>query len=150
MKLPAMPAARRDAAMANLPSRETRIRAARFIVVGGTAYVVQYLTTALFYRLGFSTDVGFTLGFVCSTSTHYTLNRFWALPSLRTDTWRQLREYLGTAALSWVINYGLFHLCLDVFGFSKLTSTAIAVPPSTLVVFLLLNYRVFRTKPRVE
>ena len=58
-----------------------------------------------------------------------------------------VREYLFTAALSFVINYGLFHLCVDGFGLGKIWSMAIAVPPSTLVVFLLLNYRVFRAKP---
>jgi len=90
------------------------------------------------------TNGAFTLSFLCSTSTHYTLNRFWALPSTRGDTLRQLGEYLAAAALSYVINLSLFRLCLDVFGWGKLWSTAVAVPPSTLVVFLLLNYRVFR------
>ena len=130
-----------------LSSPENRGRAARFLVVGGTAYVVQVATMKLFL-LGAGTNVAFTLSFMCSTSTHYLLNRFWALPSLRTDTWRQAREYLGTAALSWVINFSLFHLCLDVLAFGEILSTAIAVPPSTLVVFLLLNFRVFRAKPK--
>jgi putative flippase GtrA len=107
---------------------------------------VQVVTMKLFL-LAFGTDAAFTLSFLCGTSTHYSLNRFWALPSLRTDAWRQAREYLGTAALSFVINYGLFHLCVDGFGLGKIWSMAIAVPPSTLVVFLLLNYRVFRAKP---
>jgi len=132
-----------------LPSPETCKRGARFAVVGGTAYGVQFLATALFLRLRLATDVAFVLGFICSTTTHYTLNRFWALPSRRTDAWRQLREYLGTAALSLAINYALFHLCLDGFGLGKLMSTAIAVPPSTVVVFLLLNYRVFRARPKI-
>jgi putative flippase GtrA len=132
----------------SMPTPETRKRGIRFLVVGGTAYLVQYVTTAIFFRLGLSTDVGFTLGFICSTTTHYSLNRFWALPSMRSDSWRQFREYLATSALSLAINYGLFHLCMDVFGLGRLLSTAIAVPPSTVVVFLLLNYRVFRAKSR--
>ena len=130
---------------AKLSDRETQVRFARFVTVGGTAYVVQVLTMKLFLlRLG--TDAAFALSFVCSTSTHYSLNRFWALPSARTDTWRQAREYLFAAALSFAINYGLFHLCLDGLHLGKILSTAIAVPPSTLVVFLLLNYRVFRAR----
>jgi putative flippase GtrA len=43
-----------------------------------------------------------------------------------------------------VINLAVFRLCLDVIGLSKMGATAVAVPPSTVVVFLLLNYRVFR------
>lgn len=128
-----------------ISDRETQIRAARFLTVGGTAFCVQVGTMKLFsLRLG--TDAAFTLAFLCSTTTHYLLNRFWALRSARSDTWRQLREYLGTVAISWVINIGVFHLCLDVIGLEKIWATAAAVPPSTVVVFLLLNYRVFRAK----
>jgi len=130
-----------------IPEKSTRVRLARFLVVGGTAYSVQVATMKLFL-LGCGTNAAFTLSFLCSSSTHYTLNRFWALPSERRDSWHQAREYLGTVALSWIINIALFRLCLDVFGLGILWATAIAVPPSTLVVFLLLNYRVFRAKAK--
>ncbi len=130
---------------AKLSDGETQVRFARFLTVGATAYVVQVLAIKLFL-LWLGTNAAFTLSFVCSTTTHYCLNRFWALPSTRHDTWRQLREYLGTALVSYVINLSVFHLCLDVFGLGKIWATAIAVPPSTVVVFLLLNYRVFRAK----
>jgi putative flippase GtrA len=129
----------------NLTRRETQVRFFRFLAVGGTAYLVQVTSMKLFSGwLG--TNRAFTLSFICSTSTHYTLNRFWALPSPRSDNLRQLGEYLATAAVSYVINFSLFRLCLDVFGLDKLWSTAVAVPPSTLVVFLFLNYRVFRRR----
>ena len=125
------------------PDRETQARFWRYLVVGGTAYCVQVSTIALL--LGWlETNWAFTLSFVCSTATHYTLNRFWALPSDRHDTVRQFGEYLGTATLSFAINFVIFRLCLDEFSLGKLWSTAVAVPPSTVVVFLLLNYRVFR------
>ena len=126
-----------------LTRRETQVRFLRFLVVGGTAFLVQVASMKLLLNwLG--TNPAFTFSFICSASTHYTLNRFWALPSTRGDAFRQLGEYLATVALSYVINFSLFRLCLDVFGLDKLWSTAVAVLPSTLVVFLILNYRVFR------
>jgi len=126
-----------------LTRRETQVRFFRFLTVGGTAYLVQVASMKLL--LGWlGTNLAFTLSFMCSASTHYLLNRFWALPSMRADTLRQLGEYLVTAALSFAVNFLLFRLSLDVFELDKLWSTAVAVPPSTLVVFLLLNYRVFR------
>jgi putative flippase GtrA len=128
-----------------LTSRETQVRFFRYLVVGGTACLVQVMSMKLFLgRLG--TNLAFTLSFMCSTSTHYTLNRFWALPSTRGDTLRQLGEYLTIAALSYVINFLLFRLCLDVFGLDKLWSLVVIAPPSTVVVFLLLNYCVFRRR----
>ena len=130
---------------AKLTDRPTQVRFARFLVVGGTAYLVQVATIKAF--LGFTgTNLAFTGSFICSTATHYTLNRLWALPSTRVDVGRQFREYLGVAALSYLINFLLFHLCVDGFGINRVWATALALPPSTLVVFLLLNYRVFRHK----
>lgn len=124
-----------------------RFRLARFLVVGGTAYAVQWTAMKLLAPL-LPTNVAFTASFICSTVTHYSLNRFWALPSFRHDSWRQFGEYLATAALSYVVNFALFRLCIDVLGLGKLWATAIAVPPSTVIVFLLLNFRVFREKPK--
>lgn len=128
-----------------LTHRQTRSRLFRFLVVGGTAYAVQWGTTRIFAPI-FVANIAFSLGFLCSTATHYSLNRFWALPSMRDDSWKQLGEYLGTAAISWVINFALFRLCIDGFRLGIMWATAIAVPPSTAVVFLLLNFRVFRAK----
>lgn len=132
-----------------MPGRETQGRFVRFLTVGGTAAGVQFLTLAFFKRW-FGPDVAFTLSWVCSTSTHYTLNRFWALPSGRRDTTRQLAEYLLTAGLSYVLNIALFQLCLTVIGLGVMWSAVVAVPPSTVAVFLLLNYRVFRRDGRAE
>jgi putative flippase GtrA len=132
---------------AKLTDRETQVRFARFLVVGGTSYVVQVAVMKLASEaIGLGTNVAFTLSFVCSSATHYVLNRFWALPSARADSWRQAREYLGTVAISYLINIGVFRLCLDVVGLGKIWATAVAVPPSTVVVFLILNYRVFRAE----
>jgi len=132
-----------------IPGRETQGRLVRFLVVGGTAAGVQFLTLAFFKRW-FGPHLAFSLSWACSTSTHYTLNRFWALPSGRRDTAQQLVEYLLTAGFSYAINIALFHLCLTVLGWTVMWSAVVAVPPSTVVVFLLLNYRVFRRSPTAK
>lgn len=128
-----------------IPDRETQWRFFRFLVVGLTSLGVQLLTMKL-ALLVMGKNAAFAVAFVCSTATHYTLNRFWALPSARTDAWRQFRDYAGASALSYVINFALFRLGHDVFGLDELLATALAIPPSTVVVFLILNYRVFRAK----
>ncbi len=124
-------------------AQRTSRRLLRFLVVGGTAYGVQWLAMGAFLRW-WPENVAFLLAYVCSVTTHYLLNRFWALPSTRRDTWRQWLEYLGAFVVSLTINFLMYRLCRDVFGLGELWSTAVAVPPSTVVVFLLLNYRVFR------
>ncbi len=83
-------------------------------------------------------------GFAASTTTHYLLNRFWALPSVRTDSRRQAGEYGLTVAVSYAINLGLFELARRGLGLGVMAAAAVAIPPSTAVVWLLLNHRVFR------
>jgi putative flippase GtrA len=128
-----------------MPSRETQVRFLRFLSVGGFAAVVQFLTLNVF-RSWFGPNLAFNCSFVCSTSTHYLMNRFWALPSDRNDAWKQFTEYLVTSSISWGINFTLYKICLDLVGLSVMWSAVVALPPSTVVVFLILNYRVFRRR----
>ena len=117
-----------------------------FLVIPGIVGGFSVFLRAASGPFWLGTNLAFTLSFACSTLTHYSLNRFWALPSARQDTARQAREYLGAVVISYVMNLSVFHLCLDGFGMGKVLATAVAVPPSTVVVFLLLNYRVFRAR----
>jgi len=125
-----------------LTDRETQWRLVRFLVVGGGSALVQVaVLRALRSRI--AETIAFTVSWMVSTTTHYLANRFWALPSSRQDTARQLGEYLVAVALSYVINLAVFKLLRLRFGLSATWAALWAVPPSTVVVFLLLNYRVF-------
>ena len=125
-----------------LTDRETQLRLLRFLVVGGGAALVQLaVLRALKSRCG--ETLAFSISWVVSTTTHYFANRFWALPSGRGDTVRQLGEYLVAVGLSYLINLGAFKLLRHRFGLSAMWATVWAIPPSTVVVFLILNYRVF-------
>lgn len=122
--------------------RETQLRLLRFLAVGGGTALVQIaVLRALKARCG--ETLAFSLSWVVSTATHYVANRFWALPSGRGDTARQLGEYLVAVALSYLINLGAFKLLRNRFKLSPTWATLWAIPPSTIVVFLILNYRVF-------
>lgn len=125
-----------------LHDRETQWRLLRFLVVGGgTALVQVAVLRALKTRLG--ETLAFSISWVISTTTHYFANRFWALPSSRGDTAQQLGEYLVAVGLSYAINLGAFKLLRNRFKLSPTWATLWAIPPSTVVVFLILNYRVF-------
>lgn len=122
--------------------QETLLRFVRFLVVGGGSAVVQLLVLrALKSRM--NETLAFSISWVISTTTHYLANRFWALPSGRGDTGQQFAEYLFTVALSYVVNLGAFKLLREKFKMSAMWATAWAIPPSTIVVYLLLEYRVF-------
>jgi putative flippase GtrA len=126
-------------------NRATVFRLARFLMVGGTSAVVQLLIMhALDGRM--TARPAFQVSWFLSTCVHYVLNRFWALKSDRKDTARQLGDYVLVVLLSLAINTAAFEFFYSVVGLGKLWSTFLAIPPSTLVVFVLLNYRVFRSR----
>ena len=128
-----------------LSSPESRRRVGRFLVVGGGSAGVQFAVLAVIK--GRMNDLlAFTISWMVSTTAHYLFNRFWALPSVRHDSARQFGEYLFTIGLSWVINIAAFQFSRTTLGLSIMWATFWAIPPSTVVVFLLLNFRVFRAK----
>ncbi len=125
-----------------LTDRETQWRLLRFLAVGaGSALVKVAVLRLLRARIG--ETWAFSVSWVVSTTTHYFANRFWALPSVRDDAAQQLGEYLFAVVVSYVINLGAFKLLRNKFKLSPTWATLWAIPPSTIVVFLILNYRVF-------
>ena len=79
-----------------ISDRETRVRAARFLIVGGTSFAVQVAVMKVASdAMGLVANVAFTVSFVGSTLTHYLLNRFWALPSARADNMWERRRSAG-------------------------------------------------------
>lgn len=125
-----------------LTDRETQWRLLRFLAVGGGTALVQ-LAVLRALKARFGETWAFSISWVVSTLTHYVANRFWALPSARSDTAQQAGEYLVAVALSYAINLGVFKLLRIRFKVSTTWATLCAIPPSTIVVFLILNFRVF-------
>src|SRR4051812_19534517 len=94
------------------PDRETQLRVLRFLAVGGSSAVIQFLVLA-WLKSWLSPTTAFSISWVISTLAHYLANRFWALRSVRSDTAKQLGEYLFAVALSWVINVTAFKIGHD-------------------------------------
>ena len=128
-----------------LTDRVTQVRFFRFVIVGSVVAMTQFAVLAVAKEY-WAPDVAFTAGFTVATAIHYSLNRFWALPSERRDMNRQFVEYLLTVALSYLINIGVFSLAHSILGLGVMWAAVCAVPPATIAVFLLLNYRVFRAR----
>jgi len=126
-----------------LPDRPTQVRFLRFFAVGGCGFIVQLASLRGLKDL-LAARLAFSVAFALSVASHYLLNRFWALPSPRRDSGRQFLEYAATIAISYAISFGCFNLFFGLFHLGVMWATALAVPPSTLAVFLLLNYRVFK------
>ena len=125
-----------------LHDREAQWRLLRFLTVGAGSALVQ-VAVLRGLRNRKRETAAFTVSWATSTTVDYLANRFWALPSNRSDTVQQFGEYLFAVALSYAINLGAFKLLRGRFKLSQTWATLWAIPPSTIVVFLILNYRVF-------
>jgi putative flippase GtrA len=126
-----------------LPSKEKQVRFFKSALVGGAAFVVQWVVLWVLKR-SIAATVAHDWAYWCSVVTHYTLNRFWALPSSRQDSGKQFLEYLGTVLVGWVIQRIGFWFFIHVVGLSIMWSNTLAIPPSTIAVLALLNLRVFK------
>jgi putative flippase GtrA len=124
-------------------SSKNRSRFLRFIVVGGVGFVVQTGSMKLLKQV-LPARIAFTIAFALSVVSHYSFNRFWALTSTRRDTGRQALEYLGTVGVSYLVSFLAFNFFLAILRVGPMWSTVLSVPPSSVVVFLLLNFHVFR------
>lgn len=129
--------------MIKLSNRVTQVRFLRFLVAGSTVMAVQVGSFWLFEKW-WSVSLAFFFAYVLALVVHYSLNRFWALPSSRTDALRQGGEYLLAAVGSFALNYLLFHLGLKAFGWPPVVATLIAAATASVIIFLVLNFRVFR------
>jgi putative flippase GtrA len=128
----------------SVPPAGFPLRLIRFLVVGGGSAGLQLgLLAWLEGRL--APVAAFTVSYAVSTLAHYLANRFWALPSARRDTGRQALEYVAAVGLSYAINLGAFQLAHRGLGLGVFWSAFWAIPPATAVVFVVLNYRVFRS-----
>ena len=126
-----------------LLNRQTQVRFIKFFTVGALGYIVN---VGFFNALkgNASANGAFTIAFIISTCSHYTLNRFWALRSVRSDSLRQFIEYLMTVVLSYAISWACFKGFHAGLGLSLGAAQALSIPPSTIVTFFILNFRVFK------
>ncbi len=103
----------------------------------------QVGSMAVFSRW-YDDGTAFVASYALAVAVHYSLNRFWALRSSRQDYRRQTGEYCATVVGSFLVNFCLFQLAVRVFRVPTVWAALVTNPPTTVVVFLILNFRVFR------
>jgi len=124
-------------------NRERIHRLVRFCVVGGTVAVVDFSTVWLlshFLRPLVAVSIAYVVGVTC----HFLLNKFWVFQCRRSDYIRQVMQYLTVVLSSWLTTIVIVHLCLSTITQNILIAKLFAVPPATLVAFVLMQFFVFR------
>lgn len=128
---------------AKLTDRATQVRFLRFVASGLAVMITQVGMLVLLARW-WSDTAAFIGSYAVAVAVHYLLNRFWALRSSRTDHTKQTGEYALIVAGSFVVNFCLFQGGVRIFHLTPAWAALVTNPPTTLIVFLILNFRVFR------
>lgn len=124
-------------------------RLMRFAVVGG---IVMIFFMALNWLLGHWAGVttAFLLAYPPALALHYSLNKWWTFSCERTDTAKQVSEYLGMVAITFVVQYVFFLLANGWLGLAGWLSAGIANAAQMMLTFVIMQRRVFAVRPAAK
>ena len=88
--------------------------------------------------------VAVSIAYFTAVCCHFLLNKMWVFQGLRNDYIRQLIQYFAVVIASWSTTILIVHLCLSNFTTNVLIAKLYALPPATLVAFVLMHFFVFR------
>jgi putative flippase GtrA len=112
-------------------------------VVGGTVAVVDFTAVWLLGHL-LQPLAAVSIAYFVGVTCHFLLNKFWVFRCRRSDYVRQLMKYLTVVLSSWLTTLLTVQLCLSTVTHNILLAKLFAVPPATLVGFVLMQFFVFR------
>lgn len=117
-------------------------RLLRFAFVGCAVMIFFMALNWLFGRWVGST-LAFLLAYPPALALHYTLNKRWTFGCARNDHVRQVSEYLGMVAVTFVVQYAFFWLANGWLGLSGWLSAGIANAAQMVLTYLIMQRRVF-------
>jgi len=88
--------------------------------------------------------IAVSIAYFTAVCCHFLLNKMWVFQCQRSDYIRQLIQYSAVVGASWLTTLTIVHLCLSSFTTNLLIAKLFAVPPATLIAFLLMHLFVFR------
>jgi putative flippase GtrA len=122
---------------------ERLFRFLRFCTVGATVASIDFgLLWLLSSRI--PPLVAVSIAYLTGVCCHFLLNKMWVFRCRRSDYIRQLTQYSAVVIASWATTITIVHLCLSRFTSNVLIAKLFALPPATLVAFLLMQFFVFR------
>lgn len=118
-------------------------RLLRFAIVGGTVMVFFMGLNWLFGRWVGAT-AAFFLAYPPALALHYSLNKWWTFGCGRTDTAKQVSEYLVMVAITFVVQYAFFWLAHRWLGLPGWFSAGVANAAQMTLTFVIMQRRVFK------
>lgn len=115
----------------------------RFCLVGGFVFCVDLGMLWLLSRFATPT-VAVTGAYVVAVTVHFSLNKWWVFKSRDSEYGRQLLRYALTVFACWACTVCVFTLSLRSLTANIFLAKLMAIPPTTLLGFVLMRTFVFR------
>ena len=116
---------------------------ARFCAVGGLVAAADFGLIWLFVhglpRLG-----AVALAYLLAVGLHFCLNRWWVFAASQSPPITQLKRYGLVVAVCWLCTVAVTAFCLAALTANVFLAKAAAIPPATLLGFILMRNYVFR------
>lgn len=119
----------------------------RFCIVGATVFAFDFTMLWLFHHF-LPKLVAVSIAYLMAVTLHFCLNRSWVFEASRLPVAGHAVRYVLSVAATWACTVSLVWLSLRTVTGNVFVAKAIAIPPTTLLGFLLLRLFVFR-KPAV-
>ena len=123
--------------------RETIGKGIRFGLVGGFVCLVDLAMLWLFSRFT-PPVVAVSVAYFIAVTVHFCLNKWWVFRNQSTAVGAQVLKYALTVAACWLCTVAVFSLSLRWVTMNIFIAKIIAVPPTTLLSFVMMRWFVFR------
>jgi putative flippase GtrA len=124
-------------------------RLVRYGVVGG---LVMGVFTGLNWLLGhwMGKDASFILAYPPAVTLHFWLNKTWTFGCTRTDSGRQLTEYLGMVVVTFAVQAAIFKVLTASTSLPGWAAAGAANAGQMVITFVVMQYRIFGRVAAVE
>jgi putative flippase GtrA len=113
-----------------------------FLIVGALVCGVDFGMLSVLKRL-LPAMAAVSIAYFTAVATHYALNKWWVFGSRHPVRIGELARYVVTVVACWICTVGIVWLMLRAFTSNIFVAKLAALPPTTLVSFVLMRTFVF-------
>ncbi len=124
----------------------------RILRYGVVGVVVMGVFTTLNWALGhrFSKDASFILAYPPAVGLHFWLNKVWTFGCKRTDSARQVSEYLLMVVITFAVQAVVFKLLTATTSMPGWAAAGAANAAQMVITYVAMQYRIFKHAVSVE
>ncbi|MEY2407790.1 MAG: GtrA-like protein [Verrucomicrobiota bacterium] len=125
--------------------RDTLGKAFRFCLTGGFVCCVDMAMLWVWSRFT-PPRVAVSIAYLIAVGVHFCLNKWWVFQNRSGAARVQVVSYAITVGACWLCMFVLFLLSLRFLTSNIFVAKLIALPPTTMLSFVLMRFFVFRQK----